>query len=194
LAEKSTAREELMDRSTEAEWDNSLYPIVQIWVRHGLLDKVQGLKLESACLSNGNNLIAGLASLGFMNTEPFMHAVAEEITTLLPKESHLKSAILTNGLYTKSSERRHLSGNDQTDHFKEMICAAENDFEYALALQIAISEWVKKIKGEGAEEHRRILGQLWQVFYALGDGDLEGALRRLADNGKRGAVNFPHAR
>lgn len=177
-----------MDRRTEVEWDNGLYPIVQIWVRHGLLNKVQGLKLESACLSNGNNLIAGLASLGFINTEPFMHTVAEEITTLLSKESQLKSAIPTNGLDAKSSERRHLKGNDQTGHFKEMICSAENDFEYALALRIAISEWVKKLKGEGAEEQRPLLIQLWQVFSALEDGDLEGALRRLADKGTREEV------
>jgi hypothetical protein len=75
-----------------------------------------------------------------------------------------------------------------------MIRSAENDFEYGLALQIAISEWVKKIRGEGAEEHRPLLMHLWRVFYALEDGDLEGALRRLADNGKREAVNVPHAR
>jgi hypothetical protein len=188
LAEKSSVNEDLMDRSTKAEEDNSLYPIVQIWVRHGLLNKVQGLKLESACLSNGNNLIAGLASLGFINTEPFIQAVAEEITTLLPKESHLKSAILTNGLNGKSNEGWHLEGNDQTDQFKEMICSAEDDSEYALALQIAISEWIKKLKGEGTTEHKPLLTQLRQVFYALQDGDLEGALRRLTDKGKREEV------
>ena len=180
--------EDLTDRNIKAEGDNSLYPIVQIWVRHGLLNKVQGLKLESACFSNGNNLIAGLASLGFINTEPFIQAVAEEITTLLPKESHLKSAILTNGLNGKSNEGWDLEGSDQMDQFKEMICSAEDDSEYALALQIAISEWIKKLKGGGTTEHRPLLMQLRQVFYALQDGDLEGALRRLTDNGKREEV------
>jgi hypothetical protein len=180
--------EELTDRNITAEGDNSPYPILQIWVRHGLLTKVQGLKLESACLSNGDNLIAGLASLGFINTEPFIQALAEEITTLLPKESHLKSPILTNGLNGKSNEGWDLEGSDQTDQFKEMICSVEDDSEYALALQIAVSEWIKKLKGEGTTEHRPLLMQLRQAFYALQDGDLEGALRCLMDKGKREEV------
>ena len=158
---------DLTDRTITGGGDHSLYPIVQIWVRRGLLTKVQGLKLESACLSNGDKLIAGLASLGFINTEPFIQVLAEEIATLLPKESHLKSAILTNGLDGKSDEGRDLEGSGETDQFKEMICSAAKDSEYTLVVRIAISEWIKKLKRERVTEHGPLIMQLRQAFYAL---------------------------
>lgn len=185
---------ELTGQSISVEGDNSLYPVVQIWVRCGLLTKVQGLKLESACLSNGDKLIAALASLGFNNTEPFIQVLAEEITTLLPKESHLlqgiqdpvsspleESTLGTNSPNGRSEEEWGFKGSDQTDPFKEMICSAESDAEYVLALQIAVSEWIKKMKKEGATEHGSLIEQFQRMFQVLHYGDLEGALKLLVD-------------
>jgi len=81
---------------------------------------------------------------------------------------------------------------DTAERFREMIRAAEDDTEYALALQIAISERIKQLKSEGTTENRPLIGQLQRVLQALRDGDLANALKLIEEKSGKTDISKKH--
>lgn len=98
------------------------HPVIRGWIKHGLLNQIEGLYFEHLLRREGDNLASAIAMAGFKNPTPFFQALEHEEG----KESTAKRNSLTSPLITEMTFNTFVTTNSNVSAVELLLRVCRN--------------------------------------------------------------------